>query len=73
MIKKCGFAAKGYGIAKSFAIVWHVGNVTAMAEFLPRYVRAASAHVRSVLASVVGDWLPLWGAVWSCGILWAWS
>ncbi len=42
-----------------------------MPRLLPGVVRAASAHVRSVLSGNVGDWLPLWGALWSLGGAWA--
>ena len=73
MIRRCGFAANGYGIAQSFSVVWYVGSLTAMLELLPIGAMAASAHVRSVLAIVVGDWLPLWGALWSLGDVWACS
>ena len=53
VMRECGFGAKGYGTAKSFATVWYVGHLTAMAELLPCDARADSAHVRYVLASVV--------------------
>ena len=56
-MSKCGFGAKGYGTAKSSATVCYVGNLIVMVVLLPGDARAASAHVRSVLASVVGDWL----------------
>jgi len=51
--------------------VWYVGSLTARPELLPRDARVASAHVRSFLASDVGEWLPIWGALWSLGELWA--
>ena len=70
-MSKCEFAVKGCGTAKSFATIWYVGSLTAIPELLPGDARVASAHVRSFLASVVGEWLPLWGALWSFGDLWA--
>ena len=73
MNRWCGFVAKRYGIVGSFSTFGYVGNLTAMPELLPGDARAATVHVRSVLASVVGDWLPLWGALWSLGNLWALS
>ncbi len=63
VIRRRGLAANGYGIAQSFSVVWYVGSLTAMLELLPIGAMAASAHVRSVLAIVVGGWLPLWGAL----------
>ena len=42
-----------------------------MPKLLPRDVRAASAHVRSVLGGNVGEWFPLWGALWSLDGVWA--
>ena len=62
VIRRGGFAAKGYGIARSFSTVWFVGSLAAMPKLLPGDDRAVSAHVRSGLVGIVGDWLPLWGA-----------
>jgi len=73
VIRRCGFTANGYGIVQSFSTVWYVGSLTAMPELLPGNALAASAQLRPVLASVVGDWLPLWGAMWSLGEVWACS
>ncbi len=71
VMSRCEFAAKGYGIARSFSTVWYVGSLTAMPKLLLGDARAATAHVRSDLACIVGDWLPLWGALWSLGGVWA--